>query len=181
MLLPDWMIEEQNQIAVAVVPGNKSIYLKKSLQYMRKTICEDRQTEYYARCNGALQKISPSNKLLGMLGLILVISISRQIPILLGVWLLVLILMRASRLPVWRLQIRSWGVIPLLSLLFSLPVMFNVVMDGAPLFYLRYSSLTIPWLGINWTEGIFITRQGFTAAIFLFLRVGLSLSLGYYW
>ncbi|HRW13547.1 MAG TPA: cobalt ECF transporter T component CbiQ [Syntrophomonas sp.] len=160
------------------MPGNKSIYLKKSLQYMRKTICEDRQTEYYARCNGALQKISPSNKLLGMLGLILVISISRQIPILLGVWLLVLILMRASRLPVWRLQIRSWGVIPLLSLLFSLPVMFNVVMDGAPLFYLRYSSLTIPWLGINWTEGIFITRQGFTAAIFLFLRVGLSLSLG---
>lgn len=178
MLLPEWMIEDQNRIAVTVGQGTKHNFLKKSLHRMRKAICEDRQTEHYSRSKGALQKISPSIKLISMLGLILAISMSRRILVLLGVWLFVLVLMQVSRLPVWRLQKTTWGFVPLLTLLFSLPVMLNVVMDGVPLFYLRHSSVSIQWLCINWTEGIFITRQGFTAAMFMFLRVGLSLSLG---
>lgn len=180
MRLPDWMLKENenNEVVLAVGKRNKNNFLKKSLRNMRAVICEDRQTEHYARCEGVLQKVSPQIKLLAMLGLILTVSLSHQILFLLVVWLVTLLLMQISRLPVWELQKKIWGFIPLLTLLFSLPVTLNIFMDGTPLLYLRQSALAVHWLGNTWPEGLFITRQGLTAAIFLFLRVGISLSLG---
>jgi len=178
MLLPDWMIEENIESVDAIGKKNKSNFLQKSLRNMRTVICDDRQTEHYARYDGALQKVSPQLKLISMLVLILAVSLSRQVLFLLFVWLVILLLMQISRLPVWGMQKRIWGFIPLLTLLFSLPVMFNIFMDGTPLFYICQSSKSVQTLGISWPEGIFITRQGFTAALFLFLRVGISLSLG---
>lgn len=177
MQLPDWMIEQDIGFSI---PGkkNKSNFLQKSLRNMRAVICEDRQTERYARCSGMLQQASPQIKLISMLVLILAINMSRQILLLLGVWLFVLVVMRVSHLPVWGLQKRTWGLIPLLTLLFSLPAALNIFLDGTPLFYLRHATLTVNWLGISCPEGIFVTKQGLTAAIFLFLRVGISFSLG---
>jgi len=178
MLLPDWMMEENIESGDAAGKKNKSNFLQKSLRNMRTVICNDRQTEHYARCDGALQKVSPQSKLISMLALILAVSLSRQVLLLLFVWLVILLLMQISRLPVWGLQKRIWGFIPLLTLLFSLPVMLNIFMDGTPLFYIYHSSKSIQLFGISWPEGIFVTKQGFTAASFLFLRVGISLSLG---
>lgn len=179
MLLPDWMIEENIESGDAAGKKNKSNFLHKSLRNMRTVICNDRQTEHYARCDGALQKVSPQIKLISMLGLILAVSLSRQVLLLLFVWLVTLLLMQLSRLPVLVMQKRIWGIIPLLTLLFSLPVMLNIFMDGTPLFYIFQSSKSVQALGIHWPKSIFVTRQGFTAAMFLFLRVGISLSIGH--
>ncbi|MBP1761662.1 MAG: cobalt transporter, inner rane subunit CbiQ, partial [Firmicutes bacterium] len=140
MLLPEWMIEENIESGDAAGKKNKSNFLRKSLRNMRTVIFDDRQTEHYARCNGALQKVSPPMKLISMLVLILAVSLSRQVLFLLFVWLVTLLLMQTSRLPVWTMQKRIWGFIPLLTLLFSLPVMLNIFMDGTPLFYIYQSS-----------------------------------------
>ncbi len=180
MWLPEWMSDD-NQLynkTDAEIKGRNSNFLTQSIRSIRAVICEDLQTEQYARRNGLLQKVSPGIKLIGMLGLVLVAGISRQFTVLLAVWLTTMVLMTMSKLPVLILQKRIWGLIPLMTLLFSLPVTLNVWMDGTPLLILYQSEQSIYWLGIDWPSIIYITRQGATAAAFLFLRVGISLSLG---
>lgn len=180
MLLPDWMIEEPdiNEKATVVIKGRRSNFLTKTILNMRAVICEDLQTEQFAKRDGLLQQANPGLKLITMIALILGASMSRQIQILLALWLVTLLLMRLSRLPVLVLQKRIWGFIPLLTLIFALPVTLNIFMDGSPLLMIYQTSSPSHYLGVNWPVTLFVTRQGATAAIFLFLRVGISLSLG---
>ncbi len=179
MLLPDWMNESQfnDKNPIAFKTGNNN-YLIKSIRNMRKVICEDLQTERLARRDGLLQKLSPELKLVGMIIFVLGISLSRQIPVLIALWLMTMLLMYLSRLPVLVLQKRIWGFIPLITLLFTMPMTLNFFIDGTPLIVLFQAEQAKDWLGINWPMTIFISRQGVISVTFLFLRVGLSLSLG---
>src|SRR5665647_451369 len=180
MLLPDWMIEEPdiNEKATVVIKGRRSNFLTKTIRNMRAVICEDLQTEQFAKRYGLLQQANPGFKLITMIALILGASMSRQIQILLALWLVTLLLMSLSRLPVLVLQKRIWGFIPLITLIFALPVTLNIFMDGSPLLMIYQTSSPSHYLGVNWPVTLFVTRQGATAATFLFLRVGISLSLG---
>ena len=180
MLLPDWMIEEPdiNEKATVVIKGRRSNFLTKTIRNMRAVICEDLQTERFAKRDGLLQQANPGFKLITMIALILGTSMSRQIQILLALWLVTLLLMSLSRLPVLVLQKRIWGFIPLITLIFALPVTLNIFMDGSPLLMIYQTSSPSHYLGVNWPVTLFVTRQGATAATFLFLRVGISLSLG---
>ncbi|NLT21168.1 MAG: cobalt ECF transporter T component CbiQ [Syntrophomonadaceae bacterium] len=179
MLLPDWMNESQfnDKNPIAFKTGNNN-YLIKSIRNMRKVICEDLQTERLARRDGLLQKLSPELKLVGMIIFVLGISLSRQIQVLIALWLMTMLLMYLSRLPVLVLQKRIWGFIPLITLLFTMPMTLNFFIDGTPLIVLFQAEQAKDWLGINWPMTIFISRQGVISVTFLFLRVGLSLSLG---
>ena len=179
MLLPDWMNESQfnDKNPIAFKTGNNN-YLIKSIRNMRKVICEDLQTERLARRDGLLQKLSPELKLVGMIIFVLGISLSRQIQVLIALWLMTMLLMYLSRLPVLVLQKRIWGFIPFITLLFTMPMTLNVFIDGTPLIVLFQAEQAKDWLGINWPMTIFISRQGVISVTFLFLRVGLSLSLG---
>jgi len=76
------------------------------------------------------------------------------------------------------MQRRIWGIIPLLTLLASVPAMFNFIIDGSPLCMIYQAPYPSTMLGIHIPAHIYISQQGFTAAMFLFLRVGLSLSMG---
>jgi cobalt/nickel transport system permease protein len=180
MLLPAWMTEKSNlyETTDTVVKSGKSKYLTKSIRNMRAVICEDMQTEQFAKQNGLLQKMTPGLKLIVMLILILGASMSRQIPVLLALWMATLLLMKLSCLPVLALQKRIWGSIPLLTLLFSLPITLNIFLDGTPILIIHQSVQASRWLGIIWPASLFITKQGVTVASLLFLRVGISLSLG---
>ncbi|MGI5879012.1 MAG: cobalt ECF transporter T component CbiQ [Syntrophomonadaceae bacterium] len=179
MLLPDWMNESdfKDKNPTAFKTGNNH-YLIKSIRNMRKVICEAMQTEHMAKRDGLLQKFSPELKLVSMIILILGISLSRQIPVLLAMLLMTMLLMHLSRLPVLMMQKRIWGFIPLITLLFTMPMTLNIFIDGTPLIVLFQSEQPGHWLGINWPATIFISRQGVISVTFLFLRVGLSLSLG---
>lgn len=170
MLLPEWMNEkpEFNENIYNEVKGGKSNYLTKSIRNMRAVICKDLQTEQYAKQAGWLQKIKPGLKLTAMVILILGASLSRQITVLLALWLFTLILMYLSRLPVIVLQKRIWCSIPLLTLLFTLPMTLNIFVAGNPLLIIHQSA----------QASLYISQPGVIAVSFLFLRVGLSLSLG---
>jgi len=180
MFLPDWMIEvpDINEKATFVMKRRRSNFLTKTIRNMRVIICEDLQTEQYARQDGLLQQVNPRFKLITMIVLILGASMSRQIPFLLALWLVTLLLMGLSHLPVLVLQKRIWGVIPLITLIFALPVTLNIIMDGSPLVMIYQSASSSHYLGVNWPTTLFVSRQGAAAATFLFLRVGISLSLG---
>lgn len=179
MLLPDWMTDESAALENynMTAKGRTGNYLTKSIRNMRAVICEDLQTEQFAKRDGLLQKIQPGIKFAGMLAVILVASFTRQIPVLIVLWLGTLLLMRLSNLPVVVLQKRIWGFIPLLTLLFTLPMTLNIFVDGTPWLMIHQSVQASRWLGIDWSN-LFVSRQGAMAAAFLFIRVGLSLSVG---
>jgi cobalt/nickel transport system permease protein len=145
---------------------------------MKKTISEELVTEYYARSRGLLQGIDPRVKLISAVSLIILAGITRSISVLLGLWAITILLMFCSGLPVFTLQKRIWGLLPLFSLLVALPGMFNLITDGSPWLVLHQFKQPVVWLGIHLPDSIFITKQGLLAGIFLFLRVGISVSLG---
>lgn len=167
-----------NEMTDSSVRNGKGSYLIKSIRQMRRTICSDMQTEHYARQQGWLQQISPSVKLTAMLVLILMINLSRHAAVLAGVYLLTLLFMYRARLPVMALQKRIWLSIPLITLVFTLPMTLNIFVDGTPWLMIYQSTEASRWLGISWPRQLFMSEAGITAVGLLFLRVGISLSLG---
>ena len=165
-MIPDWMEKNPGYADLAVSGRRSHSFLGKSIRHMKKTISEELVTEYYARSRGLLQGIDPRVKLISAVSLIILAGITRSISVLLGLWAITILLMFCSGLPVFTLQKRIWGLLPLFSLLVALPGMFNLITDGSP------------WLVLHLPDSIFITKQGLLAGIFLFLRVGISVSLG---
>lgn len=161
-------------------PGRrrKMGFLRKTLHELQKGLSTERLSEYYARQDGLLQSIDPRIKLMATLGLILWAGLTRNVAILLGLWLITLILMHRSRLPVLKMQINIWAFIPLITLLAAIPGMFNIINDGTPLLVVHRFSGTVHLWGYKLPPSIFISQQGAMAALYLFLRVGISISLG---
>ncbi|MDD3365492.1 MAG: cobalt ECF transporter T component CbiQ, partial [Syntrophomonas sp.] len=153
-------------------------FLKKSIMQMKRVLAEELLTEHYASRDGLLQQMDPRIKLISAVVLIILTGLTRSIYALLGMWAFTILLILLSRLPLLTLQKRIWGLIPLLTLLASIPAMLNIVIDGTPLLMIHQATYPSTWLGINIPADIYISKQGVTAALFLFLRVGLSLSMG---
>lgn len=177
--LPGWMEEE-------IAGSNQGVrrhqrrhnFLGKSILQMKRALAEGLLTEVYAGRAGILQRMNPRFKLVVAIALIIFAGLTRSIPVLLGLWSLTVLLMLMSSLPVFSLQKRIWGFIPLVTLLMSIPAMFNIIIDGTPLLMIHQSLRSSTWLGLQIPANIYISQQGFVAGIYLFLRVGLSLSWG---
>jgi cobalt/nickel transport system permease protein len=179
VIVPDWMGTEQYKEVSSRSKGRSRMgFLRKTLRDLQKSLSSERLSEYYARQDGLLQHIDPRIKLVATIGLILLAGLTRKLEILLGLWVLTLLLMHFSRLPVLKMQLNIWAFIPLITLLIAVPGMFNLINDGTPLLVLhRFSEPVYLW-GYKLPQSIFISQQGFMAALYLFLRVGLSLALG---
>ena len=179
IILPGWMERELvNEIKGSLRIKRRHDFLGKSIRQMKRALSEEMLTESYASRDGLLQSMDARLKLIAALSFIILTGLIRSIPVLLGLWIFTVMLMLLSRLPVITLQKRIWGLIPLITLLASVPAMFNIIIDGTPLLMIHQASHPSSWLGINIPANIYISKQGFGAAIFLFMRVGLSISVG---
>ena len=174
--LPNWMGEPYEN--TAVTGQRRPNFLRKSIRQMKQTLADELLTESCANQEGVLQRMEPRTKLIAAVSFIIIAGFVRSIPALLGLWVLTVVLMLLSGLPVFTMQRRIWGIIPLLTLLASVPAMFNFIIDGSPLCMIYQAPYPSTMLGIHIPAHIYISQQGFTAAMFLFLRVGLSLSMG---
>jgi len=162
----------------AVMGQRRPNFLRKSIRQMKQTLADELLTERCANQEGVLQRMEPRTKLIAAVSFIIIAGFVRSIPVLLGLWGLTVVLMLRSGLSVFTMQRRIWGIIPLLTLLASVPAMFNFIIDGSPLCMIYQAPYPSTMLGIHIPADIYISQQGFTAAMFLFLRVGLSLSMG---
>ena len=179
VFIPDWMgTEEYKEVSSRSKGRSRMGFLRKTLWELQKSLSSERLSEYYARQDGLLQHIDPRIKLVAAIGLILLVGLTRKFEILLGLWVLTLILMYFSRLPVLKMQASIWAFIPLITLLIAVPGMFNLFNDGIPILVLHRFSESVYLWGYKLPQSIFISKQGTMAALYLFLRVGLSLSLG---
>jgi cobalt ABC transporter, permease protein CbiQ len=177
--LPAWMETQADDIA-AVNWGRKRShnFLGKSIRSMQRALAEGMLAEEYAGRDGWLQRLDPRLKTILAILLIIVTGFTRSIPLLLAIWGFTALLMIISKLPLLVLQKRIWGFIPLLTLIISVPAMFNLIIGGTPLLVVYQSSQPTTWLGIHIPANIYISRQGVMAGLYLFSRVGLSLTVG---
>ena len=128
VFIPDWMGTEQYKEVSSRSKGRSRMgFLRKTLRQLQKGLSSERLNEYYARQDGLLQHIDPRIKLIATISLILIAGLTRKLEILLGLWLLTLILMYFSRLPVLKMQLNIWAFIPLITLLIAVPGMFNLI------------------------------------------------------
>jgi cobalt ECF transporter T component CbiQ len=112
--------------------------------------------EELARSEGLLQRLDPRVKLVGLLALIVAAALSRNILVILGLFVVALALALLSRVPFRTLATRVWVGALLFTGMIALPAIF--ITPGAPIYRL-------PLLG--WP----ITAQGLGSAAYLITRV----------
>lgn len=179
VMIPDWMAETGHLMqSNHEVKPSKSTFLRRTIHELKQSLSELLLTERYSRQEGLLQGMDTRAKLAAVLALVIVIGWTRSIPLLLALWLFTMVLMRRSHLPVLTLQKRIWGIFPLISLLIAVPGMFNFFNAGTPLLTITEFTAPVHLLGMEFPAALYISQQGAAAAFILFLRVGVSISLG---
>ncbi len=143
-------------------------FLEKTLGDITHTLEATLFAEELARQDGLLQSIDPRAKLVGMLGILLAISFSHNLLVLLVLYLLMLPLAAASRVPLGMYVKRVWLFMPFFTGIVALPALFSPFTPGTPLLTLIDTSSPRLYLAI--------TEPGVITAAFLLLRVGVSVS-----
>lgn len=151
------------------------LFRRSSVGFLEKTLSDISRSleamlfdEDIARREGALQALDPRVKLLGALAFLLAVSLSRSLPVLAGLYMLLLPAAAASRVPMGFYLKRVWAFIPLFTGVIALPALFNIFSPGPPL--LTLLDLETPRLYLA------ITVPGLISALFLLLRVATSVS-----
>jgi len=110
---------------------------------------------------GLLQSLDARVKVVFTLAWLIAVNLSHSLAVIAAVYLVVLGLARASRIPTMDFILRVWLFLPLFTGVLILPALF--LTPGPPL-----ASLPL---------GLILTRTGLTASLFLLLRVSTSVSL----
>ena len=176
MDLPLWL---QSNSPLEPCPSKlkQSNFIQKTLQGIISILRESVYSEEIALRSGFLQAMDPRMKLLAIFSLLITVNLLRHLPLLWGVYLVILIFAALSKVPTRSLIQRVWLVIPLFTGIMVLPALFNWVRPGDPL-WIIWTFSTPPHLGpIHFPRELILTRQGFWGALLLISRVGVSVTL----
>jgi cobalt/nickel transport system permease protein len=166
---PDWLTRSEIGLCPCgcVGPRRRGDAVAKTINgaagVMRQAIYAD---DMAAR-PGLLQRIDPRTKLLGLLALLIVASLSHQLVVLLALYLVTLVLAWASRLPVWSFVKRVWLFVPIFTAVIVIPATLNLITPG----HIVVSFGT--WFG----HPVGITAQGLRGAALITARVAASVSM----
>ena len=133
-------------------------------------------SESNSRRLGLLQGLDPRAKMVSILAVIFATSLTGNLRILIFIYILTLLFAYLSKIEVGFFIKRVWLFIPIFAGIIAVPMIFNIFLPGDPLFQVAYlgpgahlGPLTLP-------ESIFITRQGFNAAVIFTMRVATCVS-----
>ena len=143
-------IESQSEVAVPVAAfwrphlGRKT--LRKALGSLAQLLEEMLVNEASAKQAGLLQAIDARAKVLGLIGLVVVVTFVQQIFTLALAFAMCLLLAGLSHVPLRRL-LRAWLVVPLFSAAITLPALLNIFTPGQSLVTIwNVSGISIgPW------------------------------------
>ena len=159
---------EPQPAPVAGTPGRRSraSFIDRSLADLTATIERDLLAEELASQPGPLQTLDPRAKVLGAAGLVLVGALLTHLALIATLYISVLGLGLAARLPAALLLRRVWLVLPLFTGVVALPAIFSIVTPG----------LALVTIGQVAGADIAITAPGVRTSLTLLLRVATSVS-----
>ena len=181
MELPDWLSGENPAIQYSGSSKSKSKrkgnFIEKTLQGIVGIIREAVFSEEIAMRRGFLQGLDARVKVLALVYLLIVVNLCTQLPIMWGFYLILLAAALSSRLPVSKVVLRVWLVIPLFTGIMLLPSLFNWVRPGDPLWTIFDFKQPLHWGFLSLPATLTVTRQGLAGAVMLISRVGISVTL----
>lgn len=155
-----------NQTGVPASPApqrrRRTSFVERTIASLAGAMERALYAEELAKANGLLQQLDPRVKLVGLLALLVAAALARNILVILGLFLLMIVLALLSRVPIRTLATRVWISALLFTGTIALPAIF--ITPGQVVYRL-------PLLG--WP----ITAQGLGAATYLITRVETSASL----
>jgi cobalt/nickel transport system permease protein len=176
-MIPDWMKEvDFSPCQCNKTSRSRKSFIQKTLDGIFAFLQETFDTESLSKRKGFLQSLDPRVKLISILALIFALSLTRDIRILMGVYILELLLCTASLIGIGFFIKRVWLFIPLFTLVIAVPMIFNVFLPGDPLYHLAYLGPNAHLGPISLPESIYITNQGVQAATIFTMRVAVSVS-----
>jgi len=176
MDLPLWL---QTNSPVSPTPSKikQSNFIQKTLGGIIDFVRESVYSEEIALRPGFLQAIDPRVKLVTIFSLLITVNLLRHLPLLWGVYLVILILATLSKVPARFLIQRVWLVVPLFTGIMVLPSLFNWVRPGDPLWVIWTFSTPVNVGLLHFPRELIITHQGYWGALLLISRVGISVTL----
>jgi cobalt/nickel transport system permease protein len=176
MDLPLWL-QKNSQLVPSPSKPRQSNFIQKTLKGIIGFVRESVYSEEIALRPGFLQAMDPRMKVLAIFSLLVTVNLLRHLPLLWGVYLVVLILATLSKVPTRVLIQRVWLVIPLFTGIMVFPSLFNWVRAGDPLWVIWTFSTSFHIGPIHFPRELIITRQGYWGALLLISRVGISVTL----
>ena len=177
-MIPEWMqkIEPAPCTCCTIGTCKKKGFVQKAISDIFTFFEECLVNDSIAQRKGLLQSLDPRVKLVSMVILIFAVAMTRDIRLLVMVYVLTLVFAWASRIELGFFLKRVWVFIPIFAGIIMIPVLFNVFMPGDAL-------VTLATLGPNAHLGPFalppvitITRQGVMMATLFVLRVATCVS-----
>ena len=140
---------------------HRSRFIERSLADISRALEQSVFAEEVAHQKGFLQGRDPRVKCIGLAVLLLSVSLSHNLAVIGGLYLLALVLALVSAVPLKLFITRVWLFMPFFTGVIALPAFF--ITPGPVL--------------VRLLPGLAITQTGATTALFLLLRVGTSVSM----
>ncbi len=141
-------------------PHKRHGVIEHTLSDISHTLEQSLFAEEIAHRSGLLQSLDPRVKVFSIVLLLIAIGLSRNVPVIVGLYLVTLILARVSHVPMGFFIKRVWLFMPFFTGIIAIPAFF--ITPGPALVQLPL--------------GLTITRTGALTALFLLLRVSTSVS-----
>ncbi len=135
--------------------------IEEALSGITHTLEQDLFAEEISHRAGLFQSLDARVKVVATLALLISVSLSRSLPVILGVYILVLVLGLLSALPAQTLVKRVWLALPFFTGIIAIPALF--LTPGPPI--------------LRILPNLAVTATGLQTAVFLLARVGTSVSL----
>lgn len=164
--IPEWLQKTGDDFCPSCKVGRGKGFLEKNIETIAAFLKEILEPEGYTNKNGLLQKIDPRAKLFGILLLTIAAAVLKNAIALMGILLLVVMLVKTSKIP-FSLLLRRTLPVFIFTLILIFPTMFSFVTPG---------DVILPMFSIN-HHAVYISRQGLEGIAILLLRVEAMASL----
>lgn len=175
--IPGWLLES---------PGNSRIdnrrvntaFIRKTLTEISRVVQNDFLTEKYAHRGGLLQGVHPCIKLVTILFYMVFSSLTHNILTLLFLSFVGGLMGVMSGLNLKSYIKRVWLILPLITLVLSVPAATNMIVKGNPILVI-YHIPSFNALYPDFPGSLYFSFEGLSMILRMSLRIGVSVSFGY--
>jgi cobalt/nickel transport system permease protein len=176
-MIPEWMSEADiGPCQCSAVYHGKKGFVGKTIDGIFGFLEEAFVSESYSRRLGLLQSLDPRAKLISILAVVFAANLIGNLKVLTFIYILTLLFAGLSKIEIGFFIKRVWLFIPIFAGVIAVPMIFNIFLPGDPLFQVANLGPGAHLGPFSLPENIFITRQGFNAAVIFTMRVATCVS-----